>query len=190
MQIDTNKGLNNKFSFGCCFFVVSAVHSALKCNKNGKSSAQKISISPNQPNNHFKPINDILYLISFHPEDACKSLFLETTQAKKGIKKTIPKIIRTIPKTVIRTIPKTTTTILKTTISTISKSTTRTIAKSITRTISKTTKLFQRSFQKLSEKISEKLKSKLYMLFKLSLKASNDQPTNIPLNIRNLLYIL
>ncbi|CAG8522478.1 20574_t:CDS:2 [Cetraspora pellucida] len=58
---------------------------ALKRNKYGKSAARKLPIPPDNSNNCFKPVYDILKMISLHSLNADDALFLETCRAKKGI---------------------------------------------------------------------------------------------------------
>ena len=57
---------------------------ALKRNKYGKSAKRKLPISPDNLNNRFKPVYDILKMISLRPLNADDALFFETCRAKKG----------------------------------------------------------------------------------------------------------
>ncbi|CAG8642446.1 5656_t:CDS:2, partial [Cetraspora pellucida] len=59
-------------------------HDALKYNKYRKSAARKLPISSNNSNNHFKPVYNILKMISLHPLNADDVLFLETCEKKLG----------------------------------------------------------------------------------------------------------
>ncbi|CAG8492966.1 4712_t:CDS:2 [Cetraspora pellucida] len=54
---------------------------ALKCNKYEKSAVRKLPIPPDNPNNQFKPVYDILKMISLCSLNADDALFLETNSS-------------------------------------------------------------------------------------------------------------
>ncbi|CAG8712778.1 12633_t:CDS:2, partial [Racocetra fulgida] len=167
MQVDTNE--------------------ALKRNKYEKSSTRKIPIPSDQVNNCFKPIENTLYLISFHPDDACESFFLETTRAAKGLKLSLEPSERFSLEPSQRSLSELSS--LEPSERSLLEPSERSSPELSERPLSELSqrssqRLFQKSAKKPSKGLSHRLKSTLYALFKPPYKISNDQPTHIPPKIR------
>ncbi|CAG8548523.1 11623_t:CDS:2 [Ambispora gerdemannii] len=104
MQVITNEGLARRVFFWLSLFCGLEGGDAGRINigdisrsKDGglclgftnQREARKFLIPPDSPNNYFKPVHDIIFMIALRPNEACESFFLETTRAKKDLQDNI-----------------------------------------------------------------------------------------------------